>query len=247
MSVKTTLNYSPNFNPKKRSKNRIKFIIIHYTGMKTESDAVKRLTDSKSEVSAHYLIKTNGEIVNMVPDLYIAWHAGRSFWKKYTSLNKNSIGIEITNPGHDINYKKFTKIQIKSLIRLCKFLLKKYKIKPNNVLGHSDVAPDRKKDPGEKFPWKFLSQHRVCIWHKINNKILLKSRNININIEEKKIFINNLCAIGYSKEILKNLDQNKKKYFMAFTIAFQRRFRPELVNGKLDKECLLISKNLVNK
>ena len=110
-----TYNYSPNFELKKRKPDQIKFIIFHYTGMKKESEAIKRLTDNKSEVSCHYLIKNNGEIVAMVPDLYVAWHAGVSTWKNFRSLNKNSIGIEISNPGHNYNYQKFTKKQIKSL------------------------------------------------------------------------------------------------------------------------------------
>ena len=116
MALKTILNYSPNFNPKKRSSKQIKFIIFHYTGMKSESNALKRLTDIQSEVSCHYLIKNNGEIVKMVPNLYIAWHAGRSSWGKYKSLNKYSIGIEITNPGHNFRYKRFSKLQTKCLI-----------------------------------------------------------------------------------------------------------------------------------
>ena len=245
MSIKTTLNYSPNFNQKKRSKNKIKFIILHYTGMKSESAAIKKLTNPKSEVSTHYLIKNSGEIINMVPDLYIAWHAGKSFWKEYINLNKNSIGIEITNPGHEINYKTFTNSQIKSLVKLCKFLIKKYKIKLKNVLGHSDIAPNRKKDPGEKFPWKILNKNKVSIWHKLKPKILIKSRNIKINIKDKEKFINNLFVIGYLKKF-KKTPNKKKKYFKSITIAFQRRFRPELVNGKPDKECLQISKNLIN-
>ena len=100
MPLKTTKNYSINFNPKKRSKKDIKFIVFHYTGMKNEKSAIKRLTDIQSEVAAHYLIRKNGEIINMVPDLYIAWHAGISYWNKENSINKSSIGIEITNPGH---------------------------------------------------------------------------------------------------------------------------------------------------
>ena len=107
MALKTILNYSPNFNSKKRNSKQIKFIIFHYTGMKRESDALKRLTDIQSEVSCHYLIKNNGEIITIVPDSYIAWHAGKSSWGNYKLLNKNSIGIEITNPGHKFNYKKF--------------------------------------------------------------------------------------------------------------------------------------------
>ena len=130
MALKTILNYSPNFNRKKRPSKQIKFIIFHYTGMKSEWDALKRLTDIQSEVSCHYLIKNNGKIVKLVPDLYVAWHAGKSSWKNYKSLNQNSIGIEITNPGHEHGYKKFKKKQVSSLLKLSKFLIKKYKIKP---------------------------------------------------------------------------------------------------------------------
>ena len=112
MALKTALNYSPNFNSKKRIAKQIKFIIFHYTGMKSESDTLNRLTDIQSEVSCHYLIKNNGEIVKMVPDLYIAWHAGESSWKNYKSLNQNSIGIEITNPGHEYGYKNTNRILV---------------------------------------------------------------------------------------------------------------------------------------
>jgi N-acetylmuramoyl-L-alanine amidase len=137
--------FSKFWNSKKRKLNQIKFIIFHYTGMKKESDAIKRLIDIKSKVSCHYLIKNNGEIVVMVPDLYEAWHAGVSSWKNFKSLNKNSIGIEISNPGHNYNYKKFSKKQIQSLKILSKFLIKKYKINQKNILGHSDIAPIEKK------------------------------------------------------------------------------------------------------
>ena len=108
MLIKKTLNYSPNFNLKKRYNRQIKFLVFHYTGMKLEVDAIKRLTEIQSEVSSHYFIKNNGEIVLMVPEPYIAWHAGVSFWKGYKSLNKYSIGIEISNPGHSHNYKNFS-------------------------------------------------------------------------------------------------------------------------------------------
>ena len=101
--MNTTADYSPNFEIKKRKSNQIKFIIFHYTGMKKEMEAIKRLTSIKSKVSCHYLIKNNGEIVVMVPDQYIAWHAGISSWKNFKSLNKSSIGIEISNPGHNFN------------------------------------------------------------------------------------------------------------------------------------------------
>ena len=236
MSMDTTLNYSPNFNIKKRKPNQIKFIIFHYTGMKNESEAIERLTSIKSKVSSHYLIKNNGEIIVMVPDLYEAWHAGLSSWKNFKSLNKSSIGIEISNPGHNFNYKKFSKKQIQSIKNLSKFLVKKYKIDKKNILGHSDIAPDRKKDPGEKFPWKYLAKFGIGKWHSLSNKTLKKNRMKKINISEKKIFYESLFKIGYSKKVL-----NKK----TLVSAFQRRYRQDLINGKIDQECLLISKNLV--
>ena len=151
MSINTTLNYSPNFDEKKRKFKQIKFIIFHYTGMKNEKDAIKRLTDNKSNVSSHYFIKNNGEVITLVPELYISWHAGISSWQNYKSINKHSIGIEISNSGHDNKYKKFSKKQIQSVLKLSKYLIKKYKIKIKFILGHSDIAPYRKKDPGESF------------------------------------------------------------------------------------------------
>ena len=121
----TTLNYSPNFDNKKRKPKQIKFIIIHYTGMRNQKDAINKLTSINSKVSSHYFIKNNGEILTLVPDLYISWHAGVSSWKNYKSLNKYSIGIEINNPGHQFNYKEFSKKQISSLLKLSKILKKK--------------------------------------------------------------------------------------------------------------------------
>jgi len=243
MALKVILNYSPNFNSKKRTSKQIKFIIFHYTGMKNESDALSRLTDIQSEVSCHYLIKNNGVIVKIVPDLYIAWHAGKSSWKNYKSLNQNSIGIEITNPGHEHDYKKFKKKQIISLLKLTKLLIKKYKINPKNILGHSDIAVQRKKDPGEKFPWEHLSKNKIGIWHRLNKQVLTKNRKLKTNKEEVNFFFNNLLKIGYSKK--NRRDINKAIYLRKLAKTFQRRFRQELVDGKIDQECLLISKNLI--
>jgi len=243
MALKMILNYSANFNPKKRISKQIKFIIFHYTGMKKESDAINKLIEIQSEVSCHYLIKNNGEIIKMVPDLYIAWHAGKSSWKNYKSLNQNSIGIEITNPGHEHGYKKFSKKQISSLLKLGLFLMKKYKIGSKNILGHSDIAPQRKKDPGEKFPWKYFSKNKIGLWHTLKQQELIKNRGLKTSKIEKFFFFNNLFKIGYSKKIPK--DQNKNNYFGNVAKAFQRRFRQELVDGKIDQECLIISKNLI--
>jgi len=245
MALKTTLYYSPNFNSKKRTNNKIKFIIIHYTGMIKESEAINRLTNIQSKVSSHYLIKNNGNILTLVPDLYEAWHAGKSSWKNFKSLNQNSIGIEITNPGHEFGYKNFSKKQISSLLKLSHFLMKKYKISSENVLGHSDIAPERKKDPGEKFPWEYLSKHNIGLWHTLKKKELIKNRNFKTSQIEKEFFFNNLFKVGYTKKTPKNL--NKNKYLRDVTKAFQRRFRQQLINGKIDQECLLISKNLIKR
>ena len=243
--MRKTLNYSPNFKTTKRKVNQIKFIIFHYTGMKKESETIKKLTDIKSEVSCHYLIKNNGEIVVMVPDLYEAWHAGISSWKNYKFLNKHSIGIEISNPGHAYNYKKFSKKQIQSLKTLSQFLIKKYKINQKNILGHSDIAPTRKKDPGEKFPWNYFAKLGIGKWHSLSKRILIKNRRKKLSLIDKKIFFENLSKIGYSIKIPVKL--KKDKFLNLITYAFQRRFRQELINGKIDHECLIISQNLVKK
>ena len=234
-------NFSPNFDLKKRKKTNIYFIIFHYTGMKNEKEAINRLTSSKSKVSSHYFIKKNGEILNLVPDLYVAWHAGVSSWGNYRSLNKYSIGIEISNPGHNFIYNKFKKKQIYSIYKLSKLLQKKYKIKKNHILGHSDIAPERKKDPGEKFPWEYLSKKKIGYWHNLNKRNLFKNRKVNVTKREKEIFIRNIHKIGYPK----NNKIKKNKYQKIITEAFQRRFRQELVNGVIDNECLKISKNLL--
>ena len=233
--------YSPNFSPKKRNIKNIKYLIIHYTGMKKTSDAIKRLINYKSEVSCHYFIKKNGDLIRMVPDSYVAWHAGKSSWKKHNFLNKLSIGIELDNPGHDHGYKPFKLKQIKSVKRLIKKLKSKYKIKKENVLGHSDIAPERKKDPGEKFPWYLLAKTNLCIWPDLKLKNLKKFRNQKINKEDKAQFIKNVYKIGYCK-IAKLSEKKSTKYL---TKSFQRRFRNELVDGIIDFECFLLSKNLV--
>ena len=241
MWLKITSNYSPNFNTRKRPKKNIKYIIIHYTGMKNELSALNRLTDLKSNVSSHYFIKKNGKILNLVPDLYEAWHAGKSNWKNIQSLNRYSIGIEIQNSGHENFYEKFSKKQMNSVKKLLRFLIKRYRINCKNILGHSDIAPNRKKDPGEKFPWKELAKLKLVHWHQLNEKELIKYRLKKINFLEKKIFFINLHKIGYTKVQSKS-SIDKKRLLVK---AFQRRFRQGLVNGISDQECLILSKNLL--
>jgi N-acetylmuramoyl-L-alanine amidase len=238
MNIKTPINFSPNFSTTRRNKKKIKYIVYHYTGMRSENKAVKRLTDVNSNVSCHYFIKRNGQIILMIPELFEAWHAGKSNWKKDISLNKNSIGIEISNKGHEFGYENFSKAQISSLIKLSKYLIKKYNIKISNILGHSDIAFERKKDPGEKFPWKHLANKKIGIWHKIKEKKLKKYRKKKISNIEMFTFIKYLNKIGY---FTKNLNNNKK---LTLVKSFQRRFRQKLINGKIDRESLIIAEKL---
>ena len=240
MWPKITNYYSPNFNSIKRSKREIQFIIVHYTGMKRESLAIKRLCDLNSKVSSHYFIKKNGEILRLVPDLYQAWHAGKSLWKNFKNLNKNSIGIELQNPGHENKYENFSLSQIIALKRLLKKLVFTYSIKKENILGHSDIAPDRKKDPGEKFPWKRLSKIKLAKWHNLNEKKINKFRLIKLRVSDEKKFLKNLRSIGYRKSTISNSGSNKN-----IIMAFQRKYRQDLTNGISDQECFLISENLV--
>ena len=236
---KMTSNYSPNFDYRKRNKNEIKYLIFHYTGMKNDKSAIRKLTSLNSNVSCHYYITRSGMLIRMVPDLYIAWHAGESNWRNDKSLNYNSIGIEISNPGHQHGYIKFNKYQIQSLIKLSKFLIKKYKIKKKNILGHSDIAPTRKLDPGEKFPWKYLSKKKIGIWHTLNPQKLksLRKKKSDLNLV---IFLNYLKKIGYY------IKYNNINELAKIIKIFQMRFRPEIINGKLDFECYEIAKSLYN-
>ena len=241
MWLKITRNYSLNFSTPKRLKKNIKYIIIHYTGMKNELLALNRLTDYKSKVSAHYFIKKNGKILNLVPDLYEAWHAGKSNWKNIQSLNRYSIGIEIQNSGHENFYEKFSDKQINSVKELLQFLTKKYRINRKNILGHSDIAPNRKKDPGEKFPWKELAKLNLAHWHKLDEKKLKQYRLNKINSSDENKFFINLHKIGFLRFQSKS-SVIKKRLLVK---AFQRRFRQGLVNGITDQECLILSKNLL--
>ena len=158
--MKINVIHSPNFDQRKRSSKSIKLLVIHYTGMQSERESIMRLCNPKYKVSSHFVINQNGKIYRLVQDDQTAWHAGKSCWGKYKNLNKNSIGIELVNKGHEFGYTNFKKKQLSSLIKICKNLIRKYRIKKQNIVGHSDVAPLRKIDPGEKFPWKKLAKKK---------------------------------------------------------------------------------------
>ena len=210
--------------------------------MQSERESIIRLCSPKTKVSSHFLINQNGKVYRFVQDNQIAWHAGKSCWGKYKNLNKNSIGIELVNKGHQFGYTNFKKNQLLSLIKICKILVKKYKIKKRNIIGHSDIAPLRKIDPGEKFPWKQLSKKNIGIWHSSKSSLLRKYRRNKISSKKDKIkFVKNLKKIGYC------FSSNNKSFFVKIVKAFQRHYRKEVINGFLDKECLIIAENLSKK
>lgn len=154
---------SPNFDERKDGA-KPSLIILHYTGMQTGEEALQRLCDPAAKVSAHYFINEDGEVIQLVDDSARAWHAGVSYWNGISDINSESVGIEIVNPGHEFGYRPFPDAQVKAVISLCLKLMERYGIKPHHVLGHSDIAPSRKEDPGELFPWAELAKHGVGVW-----------------------------------------------------------------------------------
>ncbi len=235
--MKIVFDYSPNFSKKNRSKKDINFVVIHYTGMQSEIESLERLKSPKHKVSCHYLINRKGEAIQMVKERNIAWHAGKSKWKKFKNLNRNSIGIELVNKGHRFGYQQFSKRQIKSLIKLCVYLKKKYSIKKENFLGHSDIAPLRKIDPGEKFPWKKLSIYKLGKWFKKNSK------KIPLNTKKTEgLFFKNLQKIGYRYFNINKRNIKDRRIIK----SFQQHYFPTNVTGKIDQKTLEISHFLAN-
>jgi len=200
--------------------------------MQSEIESVNRLKDPKYKLSCHYLINRRGEIIRMVRDRNVAWHAGKSKWKKFINLNNSSIGIELVNKGHRHGYQNFNKKQIINLINLCKNLKQKYLIKKENFLGHSDIAPLRKSDPGEKFPWKKLSNYNLGKWYiKDVKNFRVKTKNI------RDEFFKNLHKLGYRYFSIKKKNLRDKKIIK----CFQQHYLPNNVTGKIDEKTFKIS------
>ena len=176
--------------------------------MQSAIESLKRLKDPKSKVSCHYFIDNKGVIIQLVKDNKIAWHAGKSKWKNYRNLNDLSIGIELQNKGHKFGYKNFPNSQLNSFIKLSKKLKKKYLIKSCNFLGHSDIAPLRKKDPGEKFPWEKLSKYKIGTWFKETKREQKPSSKNVINL-----FFRNIHKIGYRYFNLNKRNKNDQKNY----------------------------------
>ena len=209
---------SPNFDERSLP---ITMIVLHYTGMQDGASAIARLRDPAAKVSSHYLVEEDGTVVRMVAEDKRAWHAGASRWRGVEDINSASIGIEIVNPGHDFGYRPFAEPQIAAVARLVAGIKDRYAITRGNVVGHSDVAPARTRDPGELFPWSTLAKLRLALPR--------PTRNLLDPMWTEGGFLLALERFGY--------DVSEK---MAAIMAFQRRFRPELIDGEVDAECRMI-------
>jgi N-acetylmuramoyl-L-alanine amidase len=199
----------------------ISMIVLHYTGMQDAESALQRLCDPEAKVSSHYLVTEEGQVHRLVDETKRAWHAGRSHWRGITDVNSASIGIEIVNPGHEFGYRPFPEEQIDALIPLVHDIKERHGITRGNVVGHSDVAPARKQDPGELFPWYRLAKLRLALPR--------PTKNLMDPGWSDAGFLLALERFGY--EVTDPL---------AATVAFQRRFRPDLIDGTIDGECRAI-------
>lgn len=217
-------------------------IVLHYTGMQTAAAALERLCAPESKVSAHFLIEEDGTIHQLVEPRKRAWHAGISFWQGRSGLNDTSIGIEIVNPGHEFGYRRFPDGQIASLTGLLAVLKDEFNIPEQRFVGHSDIAPDRKQDPGELFPWQQLAAHGFGIWadcERNNGTILAKKGMVSVEIASLNMSLRN---IGYSVEVGDEFSQATCDAL----IAFQRHWRPEKVTGDLDQGTQAVLTNIEN-
>jgi N-acetylmuramoyl-L-alanine amidase len=221
---------SPNHG-ERRDGRRPDMIVLHYTGMADPESALELLRARGSDVSAHYFVFEDGRIIQLVPESRRAWHAGKAQWAGETDINSCSIGIEIANPGHEHGYPDFPKRQIAAVTALCRSIQTRNTIPPGRVLAHSDVAPDRKQDPGEKFPWRTLYDSGVGLWVKpaalmnFGQGFALGDRGNAVAALQKS-----LSDYGYGLEINGEYDSITQEV----VVAFQRHFRPERIDGVAD-------------
>ena len=233
---------SPNFDQRKTD---VSYLVLHYTGMESGAAALERLCDKDAKVSAHYLVDEDGTLYQLVDENKRAWHAGVAEWAGQTDINSASIGVEIVNGGHNVTLQDgslppYTDMQINALIVLSKEIMLRQNIMPQNVLGHSDVAPARKIDPGEHFPWKGLAAAGIGLWPQkkdIDKRVLfdIDSRDRGIAIAQS-----GLAHIGYGARITGMMDETTVYIIQ----ALQRRYRPEKIDGVIDMETMDIIKSL---
>jgi N-acetylmuramoyl-L-alanine amidase len=244
-SVVERVEPSPNFD-ERTGLARPDMIVLHYTGMQFAHEAVHRLCDPKARVSSHYVVMDNGSILQLVPEVKRAWHAGVSSWCGDTDINSRSIGIEICNPGHDFGYPDFPARQIAAVITLCRSILTRNIIRPENIVGHSDVAPARKNDPGEKFPWKRLSQSNIGLW--VEPAALTEGPVLQLKDTGDKVADLQKALTDYGYPV--NVNGSYDKETQEAVTAFQRHFRPAKIDGITDSSTretlrkLLVAKEL---
>lgn len=202
---------SPNFNERLCP---VDVILLHYTDMKNAQEALEWLRNPRSHVSCHYLIDEGGRTYSVVDEAKRAWHAGESFWQGRTDLNSSSIGIELANPGHSHGYVPFPELQIEALIDLLREIQSRWGVSPSRILGHSDVAPRRKQDPGHLFPWYHLHQEGLGLWPSVEQEVC-------------EDVAKGLSRIGYEVVSLPET-----------ILAFQRHFQPHKLDGVADEETL---------
>lgn len=216
---------SPNHEPRPEGRD-IDMLVIHYTGMESAEAALERLCDPGAKVSAHYLIDEGGMVYALVDESRRAWHAGLSCWRGARDINDRSIGVELANPGHEFGYRPFPEPQMLALRDLCRGILGRHPIPPRNVVGHSDIAPLRKSDPGELFDWQRMARWGVGLWPpQDDEQEIMPDR----AVEEVQIM---LAAYGYDVPVSGGLDAETR----AAIAAFQRHFRPRRADGRLDRE-----------
>ena len=220
---------SPNHEERKLGAPDI--LLLHYTGMPSTEDAVQRLCDAQSKVSAHYVVDEDGRVSQLVPEQLRAYHAGDSSWEGESDINSRSIGIEIGNPGREYGYPDFPERQIAAVIALARDIVVRHAIRADRVLAHSDVAPGRKNDPGEKFPWAKLAAAGVGLW--VEPRPLAAGAELGLGDkgEPVRALQRNLADYGYGVEATGRFDERTRDV----VIAFQRHFRPARVDGIADR------------
>jgi N-acetylmuramoyl-L-alanine amidase len=208
-------------------------LMLHYTGMKTAREALDRLRDPTAQVSSHYVVDEDGTVVSLVPEDRCAWHAGISHWRGHSALNGRSIGIEIVNPGHEWGYRDFPVLQLAAVCDLCLLILARHPIPARNVVAHSDVAPDRKQDPGERFDWRSLAENGVGLWPE--DAVDLGTTGAIRDAVTLRPVRAALAEIGYRVALEGALDPALSTVLR----AFQRHWRPEAITGQADDGTLV--------
>ncbi len=221
----------------------IDMLVLHYTGMETGEAALARLRDPAAKVSAHYVVEEDGRVFRLVPESRRAWHAGVSFWRGHRDINSRSIGIELVNPGHEFGYRDFPPAQMAALIRLIRDIMARHSIPPRNVVGHSDVAPTRKADPGERFDWSLLARNGIGLWPFDNPAPVPPDRLPWADTDLTRVGMAQrlLAVYGYDVPQTNVLDDATR----CVLVAFQRHFRPACIDGDLDSETFARLKTLV--